>query len=674
MEVLGRRRYTSIIMRLLHIAAAAAAMLLATRAAADGGRTRADEVAELLSSLPVEERPVREGLAKTGPDPFPENVRLSFRANAEAAGEGRRSMTILFKQEDVPGRGEAFAGLVREIAGAERRCDVSLIFTALDDPPLPGTRLTGTEAAAERINDADGSFALAVAFGGGETSRLLTGSLGSATPLWLTRFCADSFLRADAPFEMPHALLSLYRLGLLRGDRRMAELIRAGIPAATVELADGGGDSAWTRFVAEFVRSYRPSDSEGGWDIHYIFLKLPRPFRPVWVGERAFLSMTVAVVALCLLLLCGLSFVGRSAAGYKRDLLRSWYVLPLTAALSFGALTGAERVLASFPWAAALPPALQFGAKAAAAMAAVQAAMLLMERLRLPVAEFAHGFVGSMVAMWTVLAFSAVDLTLFGAFAFEYAVMHFFRPARRIPLVLFSLALLSLPFVPYASALARGADEFVLRRIVFCRHPGNGALVLAMFPFHVLWARVFIRIEVASGIGGWRRARSRLTTAAAALFMAAAVTAPFIALQEKVRSARAEPPAPVRLGEIPVDDRGTLRAEISRTEFRGLATNRLSIRTDEDALRIEASVVGTGSAPLYETTYDHEAAADGSARFVLPDLPPRSMTIDYAADADDATTATVTAWFRDGEGFRRETRVVTAGVKEKTDDSPKAGR
>ncbi len=615
---------------------------------AQSGRELTDLVAEFLQSS-QNHPPIFEPLEKTSFDSFPENIWLSFppteREPTSQTENARNKIVLVFFQEDVLSRTEAFSALFESIEKTKRKTEVDFLFTALDRPVILGGEKTGTGVfAANRFNSEE-LFALFFSFKEeNTTATLFTGNRDFSTPLWLTKLCTEVFEVSSIPFEISPAILSLYRLNILKGDARIEECMRYNIPCAKVEI---GIDEL--NFIEKLVQLYS-TEKSGDWDSHYFFLA-PKYFStPLFISEQAFILFEIATITLSLFLICGLSFVGKASEKYKRDFIKSSPLIFLTMFISFSAIFFAKKMILVFDFFDFFSPFEKFFFIIACSIFFVQFFLNLFEYFHIPVAAFIFGYVATFVAVATILIFSAFDLLLFLMFGFEYAILSIFRRARTHFLNALELVLLALPFAPYALALAQNASEISLRPFFKDSILPTFLTMLALFPFNVIVARFSLRTEFKAGEKGFGVWKTRVSLFFSPVFLTILLFLPLIPLQ-KAWEKNVQIETAISPEKIEKNDRKTLFATLSRTDFRGITTNNIFIETHIPAERISISIKGNGSSPLLESTYGYHIQSDGSANILIPDKPPKSISIDYVTPTDEITEIFIKAYFFDGNDF-----------------------
>lgn len=616
------------------------------------GRALSDEVLSIIAEGGFGGRAAKEPLAKTGLDTFAYNITVDFPRTEEAVtGGGRSTMVVDIRQRDIPTIAGEFTRLLKDLDGRKRNADVRILCAALDGNGEAEGGEYGTERFASEVDDNDTMFAVALDFGAGGAASIKTGSVGSASPSWLAKLVTDAMRKDGQAPELEHRLLSLYRLGLIRGGKRMGEFIKWNIPAIEVALQDG----KQLGFIAEIAESFDARGTEE-WDVHYLIIDTSTKFGPLVIGESAIITLAISVAALSLLMLCGLSFLGKAGARYKREFLKAWYMIPLTLALSFSSVILGQKAAESARLLPGMNPIHLMSIKICASILVISAYFAVLEKIHLPIDAFIFGYMISFVAILNIFIFSAIDILFFISFGIEYILIFASRPARRSFWIMVWLAAMMAPFAPYIASLIGSAERETLERAIFCTPAENVILSLALFPIHMMWQKILVRINIISGMSRHPTRRTVWNGIALVLFLIAV-----FAFSSKKVSERfyrdTEKPATI----IADRDNRTFSFNVVEDTFWGMSTNHIAVKSKEDAVRYKISIRSDGEEviPIYESTYGYTITAKDEIAFVIPDMPPRSITIDYASSSALSSFVTVEAIYDCGDGtFRRERKTV----------------
>ena len=602
-------------------------------------------------------------LAVTAQDDYPYNVLVFLSANKKAEPEApektshsssddiRNTVIISITQEDAYTHLDSVLSFIDNLKENPPVCNVILLLSAQEQSAV-GANLsfTGSEIFARSFEDAERSAAVIVHFSDRKKISIHTGNIHRTAPLWLTRQIAQACSETHTDFSHADSYDSLYRLGLLRSDRRMNAFISNNIPAIKISFPQ----KADFLMLNYFLSHYRERGSQN-WDSHYLFFRLFG--KNVWIGEAFFFIITLTFGTLLLILLCTSSFKGKNGEDYKQDFIRSWIVIPITIGISFLSLLLGQKICQTIPLLSGASLIIQFGIKLLVTFFFNAVFFGIQQYLRMHTQQFTHGYFIYLVGLINVFVFSAVDLVFFITFMVEYLCIYVARRAVRIvPLILSVLLMLS-PIIPYAYQLIRYGYASELVQLVHCTPLLNLLLAMLIFPYLIMWLRLLIRLRLYFEENQFSLKKivinGSISTGAVVGILIIAITTLAI-LSDKIMQKE-----PQNAPEIISENKNTFFISASRTDFLGMTTQHVSIASKEDVLKYEAVISSGNSLPLYDSTYDYTINEEiKTAFFVIPDYPPRTITIDYATDSKDAANLFVTAWYAtDKENvFRKETR------------------
>lgn len=582
----------------------------------------------------------REQLAATAQDEFPFNLEVYLRAadSAPAAQDAQRDTIIFsFLQEEAFARRDAMVAFLRRLKETTLPCTVIVLFAAQDDSPF-NPALSGTDVFAQNFEENDRAAAVTVRFA--DSTAILTGNAGMITPRWLAQQLTEAFDRAGIAYRYPHRFSSLYRAGFLRGDRRMAACIRNGIPAAAVTLASEQVLDALAAFAGQF--STRNTEL---WDNHYIFLRLPHPLANGWIGERFFFLSCLILGTLFLLILCSFSFVGKNGRGYRQDFKRTWYLIPLTIAVTYLSFW-LGQVCCQFLLARA-SPVMQFGTKLLFTLFFISLLFAVWQSRRGSTEQVTHGYFIYLSGIVNIFVFTAVDLSFFALFLLEYALIYVARKATRIVPLAISVFLMLLPFLPYVFQLLRHGYYIDLRPLVFSPPLYNLLLAMLVFPFLIMWLRMLVSLGVYAGNGRFSLRTMAFHGSLSTLAIMAVTLLSVIVLSVFSRQMMRRT---FRQIHAVAEDRGTFVISVTQDDFHGMTTRNVTVTSKERAAHYDITLASESAIPLFDANYDYTVNEDTkTATFIVPDFPPQTMTILYETPPDDEDTIAVTAWYATDE-------------------------
>lgn len=599
--------------------------------------------------------PSYQELTPTGQDEFAKDIYIEFqqKGNSEIL-DGQRDIAVLdFKQEDFYLYRQEFISFLKELKSADFKCKVIVLFSALTEPAVPpSSKISGSEVFAEILPSQDESFAISVNFDFSEKNTLRTGSVFSTSPLWLCKKITESFQELDEPYYFPNLITSLYRLGMIHGDKRTEGFVRNEIPAISVTFNSIENLSV----LRHFLESFTPDETEE-WDRHYVFLPLHYPAKPIALNENFCLGICMALAVITLLSLCLVSFTGKQGERNKIELLKNLYVLPLTLAVSVLGLSAAQIFLKKVFENIVINPVTFFGLKVIVSMVFISIFYALHNILKLPADIFVYSYIIQFIAIFNIFFFALQDLMLFVPFGIEYILIFIFRRRKGLANLIIFFVMLSLPFIPYVVDILQGTSPEDFQRIIFTDFLGNISISLTLFPFQIIWLKILVRLNIFNKL----RKYSVLKLFRNGLFSTAAIFAFCFAFMQAIYLIVYKP---VRIKEE--NSETTIKnsflafcsVNISQDEFSGMNTNHIKISSEKNALRYEVKIKSLDySVPIYDSIYAYDFSSEKTKKgrrmeevsFIIPDYPPAKMTIDYAASPDSVAAVEVTSFYESDE-------------------------
>lgn len=599
--------------------------------------------------------PSYQELTPTGQDEFAKDIYIEFqqKGNSEIL-DGQRDIAVLdFKQEDFYLYRQEFISFLKKLKSADFKCKVIVLFSALTGPAVPpSSKISGSEVFAEILPFQDESFAISVNFDFSEKNTLRTGSVFSTSPLWLCKKITESFQELDEPYYFPNLITSLYRLGMIHGDKRTEAFVRNEIPAISVTFNSIENLSV----LRHFLESFTPDETEE-WDRHYVFLPLHYPAKPIALNENFCLGICMALAVITLLSLCIVSFTGKQGERNKIELLKNLYVLPLTLAVSVLGLSAAQIFLKKAFENILINPVTFFGLKVIVSMVFISIFYALHNILKLPADIFVYSYIIQFIAIFNIFFFALQDLMLFVPFGIEYILIFIFRRRKGLANLIIFFVMLSLPFIPYVVDILQRTSPEDFQRIIFTDFLGNISISLTLFPFQIIWLKILVRLNIFNKL----RKYSVLKLFRNGLFSTAAIFAFCFAFMQAIYLIVYKP---VRIKEensettIKNSFSAFCSVNISQDEFSGMNTNHIKISSEKNALRYEVKIKSLDySVPIYDSIYAYDFSSEKTKKgrrmeevsFIIPDYPPAKMTIDYAASPDSVAAVEVTSFYESDE-------------------------
>ena len=617
--------------------------------------------------------PIAQELSATGQDAFAYNISVEFAPSETGkilseqedtdsslsdshTDSLKTEMIFCFTQEDFFSHEEALVEFLRYLKSLEKPFSITVLFSTLDFSDGLFHPLNGTEVFTTALEGSENAFAIPVTFDSTTETAIRTGGLRATSPLWLTERMSGSFFDTRTDFVFETSLSSLYTLGLLKGSERLAHFAPAGIPAIEISFAHESDIAVLTHFVDTYT-----IEGTEFWDQHYFYISFGGFFKPFFINERAILLSCFIFGLISIMLVCIFSFTGKNGEKNKRDFQRAFYLIPITLGISLLSLYLGQYAVTLLSRILPVNLLIQYGIKILFSMLVVSLMFNIQERLKLSVAIFVYGYLLSLVSIFNIFLFSSQNLLLFIAFVAEYIIIYLSRITKRLSVLIVFFVLMTLPFMPYAFKIIKYADEAGIARHVYSTLGGNLLLTLALFPFQIMWLRILFLLNVYSGAKGYTPRRMILNSllylfiVITFIFSALFLISTFIYKPDTRTRQRAEQ-------VIVPDEQGTLSAWLSTDAFSGMNTHHVHIRSYDEAVRYTVTIHGIDTPhPIYDSVYDYEVISNGDAdiiNFIIPDYPPKNITIDYAADMFSSARIEITAFYRTDEPhtFRTEKR------------------
>ena len=591
--------------------------------------------------------PIPHFLSKTGQDNFAYNILVDF-----GGSSSQSEVFFCFMQDDFFSHNTEITDFLYYLKNQERSWNATVLFSALDNSEYKTEdSINGTKIFAETLDDADLCCAVTISFNENENTAIYTGSKKNTTPLWLTKQISNAFFDSKIPFSFKNKLSSIYRLGIVKGQERLSYFLANRIPSIEINFHAPSDILALKKFAENYT-----SEGSEEWDIHYIHINRGNIFRALFIGERTIILSCLSVGILTILLLCIFSFIGVNGERHKYEFIKTSYMIPFTISLSFLSLVLGQHVATALSSFFDINPIILYGIKIVFSMIFISALFTVQGILKISVTAFMYGYLLLVVAIFNIFLFSTRDLTLFVIFVAEYILIYLSRNAKNLPVLSVYFILMMIPFFPYGFIIIRSAEDIELTKTVFTTAGGNLLLSMAIFPFQITWLRMLVFLNVRAGIKGYTMKKIILngifSTIAILSFISLVIflISHFIYRPDFRKAQKIET-------KIIREEKFTLSAKLSSDEFLGMKTNHIKILSEADALRYEILLKGDkNSHPIFDSIYNYTIVTDTEGNdiyaFIIPDYPPKQVTIDYAAPSKAAATIEVTAFYKTDDAHK----------------------
>lgn len=588
--------------------------------------------------------PQRKELCLTGSDTFAFNIIVDIYGKTDTENTRALTAAVCISQEDFAAHSEEVSALMEFTRNANLDYSVEFVFTALDNisGSLPGydIELQGTENFAFSVDSSDNIFALLINFDaeGQDKCRIFTTGGKKSTPRWLAKETVDSFIGTKTRFSIPQKFLSLYRAGLLFGDRQTALFLARSIPCIKIEL-----NSSSVTAIEEFLQNHK-NDSTRENDVHYVFL-LPGNFRAFWISEQTNVIALEVFGALTILFLVCFSFTGKKRIRSKKDFSRYWLMIPLMIGISMASLYAGQVLCINASFIKGADPIIQFASKLLVSILLISILFLFQLQLKLPDTSFVWGFFVAVISVANIFLFSIADINLFWTFMIEFILIYATKNATSIAGLVVSFFVLVLPFLPYLAVYFANASSQDVQILIRASNGTNFLLSLVLFPLQIIWLRILVRV-----IKGRRefmtfKKTAAITGVSAAVIFAFVIAFVFFSTEFLYRKQDNKK-------EAVFTDRLPQNLSIFETarNLPQLSAHTLRISSKTQAERYIVSVSSPQSSPVLDSNYSFFIEESSRKNvFRLPDIPPEEISIEFSTENQLAKEIEVTAIYKSGE-------------------------
>ncbi len=595
---------------------------------------------------------------------FPHNIIVTFPSNADKKTKGRKTynnelaeLYMALRVEDFHERPEAVHDLARKISGAKRDYKVTLAFTYGDEfSESDEARVTGTEFFVSSLTDTKSQAAVSLRLS--ERNAIIPGGSGSASPSYLVKSAAAAFSSNSLSYRLDAGLVNfLYRSDFLKTDRRADFFFKADLPCVCVEFSSEKenllhlGD-----FALSLINEIKAEDNVHA-DRHANFIAPGGKF--MHTSEKLTVVLFLVFVFSSFFALCELSFINRaSREKLSSDVLRLWYLIPLTVAVTVAALFISE--LAAILAGKLFSPGvyLLIAVKMATAFLLSSLSVFAFLKSRGVLMSRAYSYLLTVCAIFNLVSFMAIDISLFYLFALEYALIYLTRPERRAFTLSASFFVLLAPFVPYSIQVIKFARPESLEMMVKGGIGMNTVMALLILPFEVMLLRIIGKLNE-----NWKKASKKTKsfwlqnilwiTGSFAICLAIVSVADLL-IPEKYKR-----PLTVEKKTTTFTDSTFIRLSVEDIKYFGETTRILSVRTESPCESLEVFVFSERENPILHSDNDYVSDRQNATdRFRLPVNPPEEMTFRYIANQGISSTVVARATFTERNGEDGERRSI----------------
>ena len=333
----------------------------------------------------------------------------------------------------------------------------------------------------------------------------------------------------------------------------------------------------------------------------------------------------------------------------KRRALRSNYLILLTAlivALSFFLGQGIAKIFQSL---GVLNPMVLFVIKLAPAFFIISTVYPLELSRHSHLSTYHYEYILSISAILNIFIFSLFDIGLFFLFAIEYLILALSRAFKSRRSIFIFIALFITPYLPVLYSIIFFSDGQTIYKLIFCGFGQNLVLAFALVPFNLLWLRILARLNIKTK-DSKKRTVGYIVTSAACFAGLSLFSVIVIYSLTKIFFTKIDP-TQIKARVFNSEKIERTNAQVYDTEYYGGKIRRVEISSSEEAERFTVIVNGKNANPVYFSVYD-TLSTEKSTEFLLPDNPPKKLTVMYTPDSTSDQDIIIHAYYLDKESAR----------------------
>ncbi len=498
---------------------------------------------------------------------------------------------------------------------------------------------SGTESYVESIGYDDRTCAIIIDKAEAKRSIIL-GEGNEVAPLWLVRTMNQAFEKQGLDSTLHFTSPLSQKMGLEVPNMRLRPFLEANIPAAAFSLFSRDIDLDILENTAGTLSDLNKSN----WDRHYFFFKVGQ--ESYWPSEAVFIIGFIILSVLILLALSFTTFTGtdRSRA-LARDILRSWFLIPMTIVLSTLLLHLSQIMLEGF---GVKNPLFFFTAKIIFTMIILNALYIIQIRLSFFVSLKASGYLMLFVAASNFFIYSSIEITLLYFFFLEYLLYYIAERCRKTPALIMTFILPIIPVMLIIANLLQNAWSPSLLEFLHFSWFKDFIFALTIFPPLMQMNRIWISMDVFSSEKKYPL--KKLIPYSAIVLFAILLLGLLIYF-----TIRASTPSDTRQGmnDQPAVtetlEEGILDVKRETSPFMELTLNEITITCSEKLIRLSVTLVASKDTPVYNSNYEYIPLDENTGSFTFADYPDGPVTVSYSTEQDAVYSLDISAYTMDQE-------------------------
>ena len=496
---------------------------------------------------------------------------------------------------------------------------------------------SGTESYVENMGYDDRTCAIVV--DKAETARSITlGQGNEVAPLWLVRTMNDAFEKKGIDSSLHLTSPLSQKMGLELPNTRLKPFLEENIPAAAFSLYETNDDLDILAYTAGTLSSL----NKNNWDRHYFFFKVGQ--ESYWPSEAVFIIGFIILSVLILLALSFTTFTGTNRSrAIARDILRSWFLIPMTIVLSTLLLHFSQFIIEGF---GVKNPLVLFTGKIMIMMLVMNALYIIQIRFNFFVSLKASGYLMLFIAAVNFLVYSSIEITLIYFFFLEYLLYYIAERCRKTTSLIITFILPVIPVAMVFTNLLQSAWSPSLLSYLHFSWLKDFFFALTLFPPLMQMNRILISMDVFSS-------EKKYPLKRLIPYSAIALSSIFIIILVSYFVISAFTPTYTKKAETAVNpftetlEEGILDVKRETSPFMELTLNEITVTCTEKLVRLSVAVISSDETPIYNSNYEYIPLDGNSGSFTFADYPDGPVTVSYSTEQNAIYSLEISAYTMD---------------------------
>ena len=582
----------------------------------------------------------RQSLVPSGGTDFPQNVVVTIPGTLHGGPEAR-NIVFAFTSESAERNIDMLVSAAHAISASAFGYTVHFLLSAGDESFfLPNMETDfhpkGTAVFCDDVEYPDEWCAVVFSDAPSGRHAIIPGSGGATSPRWLVQALAGACSKIGAAVFIPGFFVSLYKHRIFPEDGRLSDFLLQEIPAAAMTVESGADLSQLLPAITESIER----SSAFRWDSHYSFIPLGEA--GLWPGESLYALCYLFFAVVVLAHLCFSAFAPtKRIAEYVRDIMRTWFFVPIIALVTSLMLSFSQRVFGLW----VENTVLLFCIKLVFALLSVLLLFVAQIHRHFRISFNAIGYHMLIMAVVNIFIFATLDLSMLFLFFLLYVMAFAAKRADRPWSLIVTAMLIAMPAVPYMLSIVRYGEPSMLRSHVLCRYRNNLLLASALLPLQLQLERVLISLDIFGHEKIANRKQLVFRTFCSVMVSLSALgllygVSLFLFLRNSSRT------RPSQVPSVHESAAGTaVTARLDETEFQDLTIHRLTIKSTADVIRYDVTLSSEYDVPLYDSNFEYSFTDDSTVHFHLPYYPGPEVELSYSAETGTRSFIHIDAYF-----------------------------